>query len=345
MRNSFKPLTLLPLLLATMATTGCVNLPAGLLGPVRGPMRKEVVVRSKGFFPPSAQLLLVDLVGFVGVRGEKGMFGGGGEGMLVELTDRLEAAREDPRIRGLLLRIDSPGGSASASDLVHHELVRFKREMEEERGRPFPIVAFMEGMAASGGLYAAMAADEIHATPTTITGSIGVIAMLPGIQGLSEKIGLEMRVLKSGDNKDVGSPWREMTEGDRAILQRTIDSMYGRFLEVVQTSRSSKGLDDEKLAVIADGRALTATEALEAGLIDEIGYMEGAIADLRERVGALDAAVVAYGYPGQYRGNNVYAASRTGGSAPRTGGIEGVLEALAGGMESRGPRFLHLWAP
>lgn len=338
---------LLPLILLapiTLSLTACVNLPASLLGPVRGPLQKEIVVPAEGF-PPRAQLLLVDLVGFVGVRGEKGLFGGGGEGMLVELTDRLEAAREDARIRGLLLRIDSPGGSASASDLIHHELVRFKREMEEERGRPFPIVAFMEGMAASGGLYAAMAADEIHATPTTITGSIGVIAMLPGIRGLSEKIGVEMRILKSGDNKDVGSPWREMTEEDRAILQRTIDSMYGRFLEVVRASRASRGLSGEKLAEIADGRALTAAEALEAGLIDEIGYMEGAIESLRKRAGAPRAAVVAYGYPGAWRGRNVYAASRGAGSLPQAGGIESALEALAGGLEARGPRFLHLWAP
>ena len=213
------------LLCGALAFTGCVNIPRGMFGSERGPMEPHTVVEAeKG--AGQDRLLMIDLTGTVSSAGESGgVLGGGKPGMLTVLMDRLKAADQDPSVAGLILRINTPGGGVTASDVIHHELMRFKEGREKKTGKPFPVVALMEDVAASGGVYIAMAADEIFALPTTTTGSIGVIAMFPGFEGLSEKVGVDMRVVKSGKLKDMGNPWREMTDEERALAQEMIGSM------------------------------------------------------------------------------------------------------------------------
>jgi protease-4 len=325
------------LIFAAVNLSGCVFNMGPLLGGQRGPMGLETIVPAKRFFTTD-QILMIDLTGEVDIAGG-GFFGG--EGMLVKLKDRLEAAEANPRVKGVLLRIDSPGGGVTASDLVHHELIEFKNK------KKVPVVAMMLDVAASGGVYIAMAADEIYALPTTTTGSIGVISQIVGLQGLGEKIGLEMRVIKSGDNKDLGSPWRPMTDEERRIFQTAIDGMYERFVGVVLDSRGPERLTRDRLMPLADGRILTARQAAELGLIDGVAYMDEAIDRVKELANVSDASIVSYEYAYEYRGNLYANAQATGARSPgRLGQINlfnidlGLNRLLPGG-----PRFYYLWTP
>ena len=133
----------------------------------------------------------------------------------------------DKDVRAVVLRINSPGGGVTATDLMYGEVLRFRAQTGK------PVIAAMLDVAASGGYYLACAADTIYAQPTTVTGSIGVIMMAPEFAGTMQKIGVRVNVIKSGEMKDMGSPFREMNEQDRAVLQGLIDGMYARFLDVV----------------------------------------------------------------------------------------------------------------
>lgn len=332
------------LLLVSVAAAGCVQIPPGLFGSGRGPVEKEVLIPADSPFVPW-QVLVVDLVGIVNVESDSGWFGGD-HGMLVELKDRLLAAEKDRRIRALVLRIDSPGGGVTASDLVHREIRDFKKRMEEKRGRPFPVVAFMQDVAASGGLYAAMAADEILALPTTLTGSVGVITVLPNLEGLGEKIGVSVEVVKSGSSKDAGSPWRALTDEERANFQETIDAMYERFVAKILDARAPKGLTRESLAPWADGRVFDGGKAAEIGLIDGTAYPDEVFARAIELAGLRDAAIVGYVYPYGYRGN-VYATARAGGGTGIRAGSDVRIFSPEIGLPAlgQGPRFLYLWNP
>ncbi len=203
-----------------------------------------------------------------------------------EVVAHLRKAEKDKNIKALLLKVDSPGGTVTAGDLLYHEIMRFK----ERSGAT--VVAALMGVAASGGYYAALAADEIVAHPTTITGSVGVIFVKPKVGGLMEKIGLEVEVEKSGRNKDMGSPFRRSTEEEREITRSLIDVLAGRFLGLVQSRRS---LDPALLERVASGRVYLGDEALEIGLVDHVGYLDDAL-HRAKALAALpdDARVVVY---------------------------------------------------
>lgn len=326
--------------LSAVIFQGCVIIPP-LFGERRGPLEVETLVPSKRYFTRD-QIAVVDLTGVVDIESAGGLFRNSRPGMLVELKDRLDYAREDPSLQGLILRIDSPGGSVTASDLIYHELKKFKEERPE-----VPILAYMQDVAASGGLYVAMAADEIYALPTTVTGSIGVITFLPDLRGLSDKVGFGMRVIKSGENKDLGSPWREMTDGERAIFQAMIDSMYEQFISTILEGREEQGLTREALMAFADGRILTATQAKELGIIDGVAYPEEVFERARELAGSSDAAIVSYEYPYSNREGNFYATS----TAAKSGsGLTDQVNLLNVdlGLNRLFPvetRFHYLWLP
>ena len=147
------------------------------------------------------------------------------------VREQLDRARDDPEVRALLLRINSPGGTATASDLVYGEILRFKRE------RGVPVVAQLMGLATSGGYYVAMAADVVVAHPTTVTGSIGVRFVSVSLAGLMEKVGIEDQTLVAGSHKDAGSPLRRLTREERAHLQSVLDDLHSRFEQVVAAGR------------------------------------------------------------------------------------------------------------
>lgn len=319
--------------------TGCINLPPGLFGGARGPVKLSRIEPAKGFWTTD-QILVLDIAGVISIQDVGGGFLGFTPGMVVALKDRIEAAKENRHIKAIILRVDSPGGGVTASDVIYQEILDLKKELG------VPVVAMMEDVAASGGLYVSMAADEIYAFPTAITGSIGVITILPSFEELGEKIGVEMRVIKSGANKDLGSPWRKLTDEERHIFQDMIDRMYGRFTGVIMAARGKKGLTKEKLATFADGRVLDATHASELGLIDGVCYMDDVIEKTRKLAGIEDAEIVSYEYPYTYRGN-IYATA-----APPQPMMQGNMEInllkLGTGFDAalpRDTRFMYLWLP
>ena len=303
---------------ACLGLGACISVAPFGFGNNRGPVALEVIQPADHWYSFD-QVLMIPLSGLV-TEGSKSSLTGE-PGMLVALKDRLKAAEENPRIKAVVLRIDSPGGTITAADLIFHEIMEFK----ERTG--LPVIALMTDTAASGGLYISMAADEIYALPTTLTGSIGVIVTLPGLKGLSDKLGFEMRVIKSGAMKDAGSPWRTLSDDERKLYQDLIDRYFQQFREIILAMRKDKGLTEEKLDAIADGRVLDADTALKAGLIDGILYPREVYKVAMDAAGLSDAKVVSYEYPGVYRGH-IYAQGQAAqplmGNALRRGRRESV---------------------
>lgn len=199
--------------------------------------------------------------------------------LVEEVSSTLAKARRDKTIKALLLRIDSPGGSVTATDILYRELLRYKKETG------VPIVAQLGGLAASGGYYVALAADELIAHPTSVVGSIGVILYTLRVDGLLNKIGVSVEPVKTGAKKDIGSPFRAMNEAERAQLQGVIDDLFGEFVNAVAERR--KGLSVERVRnELGDGSIWTARQALKLGLIDAIGYTPEAVA-LAQKLGGL----------------------------------------------------------
>ena len=209
------------------------------------------------------------------------------DSMVVSVVEKLKRAEADPDVKAVILRVDSPGGSITASDVLYEEIRSFK-----ERKR-IPVVAAFMGVAASGGYYISCACDRIVAHPTTITGSIGVIALHVSLAGLLEKAGVKVEALKSGTHKDTGSIFRDLSDDERKLLQTMIDDMHSRFVGVVARGRQSV-LTEAQVREIADGRIYTADLALKLKLIDRIGYLKDAVDEARTLAGIKGAKLVLY---------------------------------------------------
>jgi protease IV len=248
---------------------------------------------------------------------------------LVRVREEIKKATEDTNVRAVVLRINSPGGTVTASDIIFRELDTFRRTAK------IPIVAVMMDVAASGGYYVALAADTIVAHPTTVTGSIGTIMIGVNAQGLMQKLGLSATTIKSGEHKDMGSPFRTLTPEERAIFQSVIDEMHGQFVTKVAERRR---LPIDRARALATGQVYTAQQALASGLIDRIGYMPEAIETAKQASGVTEARVIVYHRPREYRAT-YYARS----DAP-TAGFEATLSELAA-LAGSGPRFFYLWWP
>src|SRR5262249_15137565 len=213
------------------------------------------------------------------------LLGGGRDNPMSLFRERLDAAADDKHVKAVVLRLNSPGGAVTASDIMYQDLCRFRRETGK------PVVACMMDVAASGAFYLAMGCDRVYAHPTTVTGSIGVIMSLYNASGVFGMLGVRSEPIKSGPNKDIGNPARPMTEEERAILQGLVDHFYGQFVHVVVRGR---GLSEERVRALADGRIYSGLEAKELGLVDEVGYLDDALDAAMEMACLKDAAVIAY---------------------------------------------------
>lgn len=183
-----------------------------------------------------------------------------------QVVEDLRHFREAPNIRAVILRVDSPGGSVGPSQEIFAEV----RRLAEEK----VVVASMGATAASGGYYVAIPATRIMANPGTITGSIGVITQVPNVEEMAEKVGFRMNTVTSGSSKDAGNPFRPFTEEDRQVFRELIDDIYRQFVDDVAEGRN---LDRERVLEIADGRVYTGAQALELGLVDELGNFTDAV--------------------------------------------------------------------
>lgn len=178
----------------------------------------------------------------------------------------IHAYRDDPSVKAIVLRINTPGGSVAPVQEIHRELTKLEK----------PIVASMGGTAASGGYYIACAADTIVANPGTLTGSIGVIMQFTKMKGLYEKIGLEQQVIKSGQFKDAGSIFRDLTEEEKDVLQGTVDDVYNQFVDAIVKSREEH-LNRDEIVKLADGRIFSGKQAQTRKLVDKLGNLQDAI--------------------------------------------------------------------
>ncbi len=260
------------------------------------PQFKEVLLQGSG----SDKILLIDINGPITNQPLLIQNVGIIPGMVARVRQELELAFNDNNVRGILLRIDSPGGTITDSDVIYHSLMEFKK------AKKIKIVAAMGDLAASGAFYIAMAADEVYAHPTTVTGSIGVIMDHMEGADLMNKLGIKSDPVTSGKYKDIASPFRKMTDEERALLQQVVNAQYEKFVKVVQDGRPKMTL--AQIRSIADGRIMTADEAKERGLIDGIGYLD----DVYKRVTAMSGfatnRLVRYSNT-WLTGNNIYSNS------------------------------------
>jgi protease IV len=204
----------------------------------------------------------------------------------------IDAIKEDSSVAGVILRVDSPGGLVADSHQVYHALT----ELREERN--LPMIVSMGRIAASGGYYIAMGAGpeaQILAEPTTWTGSIGVMIPRYDISGLGEKVGVDSDPLTTGPYKDSLNPFRELSEGERQVWEAIMNDAFKQFKGVIETGRSN--LDAEAIESVATGQVFTASQSLENGLVDAIGFEDDAIATLTEKLGLQDPLVVRFEYP------------------------------------------------
>jgi protease-4 len=226
--------------------------------------------------PGSSKIAVINLKGIIDDR------------QAYNLAEQIEHARKDSNVKGIVLRVASPGGTVSASDQIHREITKFRTETKK------PVVAFMQGVAASGGYYTSVACDKIVAEPTTITGSIGVIMGYLVLEDLLKgKLGIEPVTLKSGQKKDWPSSFSKPNDEQLQYLQeKIITPVYDRFVQIVDEGRPDLSLADVRR--LADGSIYPAQEALDEKLIDKIAYLDGAIDEVKALAGITDARVIEY---------------------------------------------------
>lgn len=310
-------------LVAMTALSGCafinVDLQQG-----RGPLQ-EHLVEGKG----SKKILLLDITGMISDTDRKqGLISAPKPSIVAAVQETLRRAAEDRDVVGVILHIDSPGGTVTASDTIYHEIKRFREK------KKVPVTACITGFGTSGALYAAAAADVITAHPTAITGSIGVIFLKFNVEGLLGKIGVTEQSVKSGRLKDMLSPFRDATPEEKKLAQEVIDRLASRFVDVVQGGRPR--LSRPQVEALADGRIFTAEQALAAGLVDRISYMDEEVEAMKKALNLPEARIIRYAGRNDYRGS-IYAAPAA--SADVTGILMGIDEQ----MPEAG--FLYLWRP
>ena len=312
--------------LLTVTASGCAFVNVSLYQPAL-PLEEKVI---EGEGP--GKVLVMDVSGVLAYE-EKNKEGSFREeiNLVARVKEELGKAATDGEIKALILRIQSPGGTVNASDLIYHEIKEFKKK------RNVVVVACFLGMATSGGYYIAAAADHIVAQPTTLTGSIGTIALKFNVEGLMEKLGVAEETIKSGDKKDMWTPFRPATSEEKKILQSIIDEYQGTFLEVVRAGR--KNMTEADLAKVKDGRVFSGTQAFNLGLVDQLGYLNDAVTWAKNAAGMERAKVIMYHRPGTYV-DNIYSMSQAEAWS--------WAERLQRGEllpRRQSPQFMYLWLP
>jgi len=295
--------------------------------PIRRELEETTIAVDPGLFVGD-KIVIVDVDGLL-TNQETSWLLGAGENPVSLFIEKLNRAGSDPSVRAIVLRINSPGGGVTASDIMYRRL----RRLREESG--LSVVAILQDLGASGAYYLACGADRIIAHPTSVTGSIGVMIQTVSFAGTMDMLGIEARALTSGPRKDLANPLKPLEPEDLAVLQNMVDEYYERFVDVVVRGRAA--LSEEDVRRLADGRVFTGEQAKENGLVDQLGYMDDAIAAAKELAQIDRARVVIYHRPYGYK-PHAYAALSD--RPPQVNLINISTEQLT--LPSP-PRFLYLW--
>jgi protease-4 len=304
-------------LLSPLLLAGCIYVNVPLHPGVKGV--EEKVVEGSG----RAKVVIVDISGILSL-GKFGLQRFSKEPPLIpRMKEELQAAKRDENVVALVVRINSPGGSVTASDILYHELKTFGEK------KKVPVVACIMDEGLSGGYYASLAAREIVAHPTSVVGAVGVISWRIDIEGLLKKWGIETETVKSGPWKDFWSPLREARPGEIKLMQGIVDSMQQRYLKLLKENRK---LSPEALQQVATGKVFDAPKARELGLVDDIGYLDDAIDKAKKLAGVSEAKVILYRRPGTYA-EDIYAAG-----SPLLRGLS-LIEEETGGLLTPSLRY------
>ena len=313
--------------LAPLLASGCVFISGDVNPFSRRPQPlEERVVGGSG----RKKILLMDISGVISSDERSDALGlRTSESTVARVQAELQMAAGDDNVAAIVLRINSPGGTVTGSDIIYDSLLRFKAAYD------VPILVQMLDVAASGGYYAALAGDEIVASPTTVTGSIGVIFTSVSLEGLMDKVGVRNQTVASGKMKDIGSPLRTMTPAERQVLESLIGDLQQRFVSLVRERRPH--LTDQMNADMVDGRVFSAQQALAGGLVDNIGYLDGTIERAKLLAGLREATVVRYRRSDE-SGETIYSRASVG--PPQVNLLNLNFESMP-----HTPNFLYLWSP
>ncbi len=311
--------------------SGCSGVNVSLM-PETQPLEEKVL---EGAGEP--KILLVDLDGVISFKEEQDTLKLSARPSKVSFfREALRKAADDPHISGVIVRINSPGGSVAASDAIYHEIMSFRKT------KKIPVCAYIMELGASGGYYVASAAESIVASPTAVTGSIGVIAMKFNVEGLLSKIGVSEETYKSGPKKDFWSPFRPTTPEEKKMFQDIIDKLYTRFVEVVSANRQ-KLLTEQEVRRLADGRVLVSVDALAEKLIDRVAYLDETIDEMKKGLNIREAKVVTYVRPKVFR-SNIYSEYS---EIPQSGPLAvNLISINADALPLfQGVQFMYIWNP
>jgi len=276
MRTPYLVITMLILMMVTACSGPRIKLFSDTIDPL-----KEFTLEGSG----TDKILLISVNGLISDRPKKGLIHTSAS-LVEQIVSQINKAEKDKQIKAVLFKINSPGGTITASDLLYHEISLFK----ERTGTK--ITVSMMDVATSGAYYISLPADLIMAHPTTVTGSVGVIYLQPKVGGLMDKIGLGVDVKKYGKNKDMGSPFRDSSEEEQKLMQKAVNDFGERFIRLVQKHRKP---ERQALSEISTARVFLAEEALKLGLVDKIGYLSDAVKESKMLAGiSKDARVVVY---------------------------------------------------
>lgn len=308
---------------------GC-GTPSLLITPVSNVNRlEEIEVQpGRGWF--AKKIAMIEIEGML-LNARTGGFMQPSENKVSLFAQQLEMARQDDSVKAVVLRVNSPGGTVTASDTMYQLLARFKETSHK------PVIAAAQEIAASGAYYVSCAADTIVVHPTSVVGSIGVIFNTFDVAGTMNKIGVRAEAIKSGKLKDMGSPFHPLTADERAVFQSLVDDYYARFVGVVKAHRPR--LDEAKMKTATDGRVFSGEQAVAIGLADRTGLLEDAIDLAKQAAGEPNASVIMYKRPHGYRGS-IYANDPT---PPAQASVINLSLTDAAAMLPTG--FYYLWKP
>ncbi|MFO0790557.1 MAG: signal peptide peptidase SppA [Pirellulales bacterium] len=277
----------------------------------------------------SAHIALIEVDGLLVNSNIAGPYVSGDNPVAV-FHERLSAAERDPRVSGVVLRINSPGGGVVASQMMRYELDTFRQRTG------VPVVACLMDVGAGGAYYLATSADTIYAQPGTVTGGIGVIFNAYSLQDTMAQLNIIGQAVKAGDNIDLGSPVRGLNENSRKILQQMANDYHQQFKDTVLGARPNVKPADN---TIFDGRVLTAKQALDSGLIDKIGSLDEAIGATCRMSQQRQTAVVMY----ERKNHPAYSMYSTANHLPLQAAIP--LPSIPGLDRAHMPAFLYMWQP